>query len=302
MEKKMGFENITEQAEIGIIGGSGFYQMAGVEDSRYIEMDTPFGKPSERILIGNIAGKSCAFISRHGKGHRQNPSEVNYRANLFALKLLGVKTLISVAAVGSLEEEKKPMDLVIWDQYFDNTFKREKTYFEKGVVAHVSMAEPTCGSLTGLAYEKAQALGLDAHKGGTLYNMEGPQFSTRAESNTYRKLGYNIIGMTQAPESKLARELEMCFLPLSFVTDYDCWREETEPVTVEMVIGYLTKNVENAGKLLVQIIGAMDKEKPACNCNESLKFSIVTNHETIPEETYKVMEPVIGKYIKPTEK
>lgn len=292
----MAINKINEQAEIGIIGGSGFYQMKGIENSRYIDVDTPFGKPSEKVMVGTVSGKKCAFISRHGMGHRLNPSEVNYRANLFALKLLGVKTLISVAAVGSLKEEMKPMDLVIWDQYFDNTFKRDKTYFEKGIVAHVSMAEPTCLSLADLAFQKARKLGLDVHKGGTLFNMEGPQFSSRGESFTYRKLGYSIIGMTQAPESKLARELEMCFLPLSFVTDYDCWHEEEEPVTVDMVIAYLTKNVENAGKLLVALIGALDSEKPACACQESLKFSIVTRPEVVPEDTLKKLEPVIGKY------
>lgn len=287
-----------EYAEIGIIGGSGFYKMEGVEDSRYIEMDTPFGKPTERILLGKIKGKDFAFISRHGIGHRNNPSEVNYRANLFALKQLGVKTLISVAAVGSLKEKMKPTDLVIWDQYYDNTFKREKTYFENGIVAHVSMAEPTCLDLAGLAYEKAKEIGLGVHKGGTLFNMEGPQFSSKGESFTYRKLGFDIIGMTQAPESKLARELEMCFVPLSFVTDYDCWHEETEAVTVDMVIEYLNKNVANATKLVTEIIGAIDTEKPECNCHESLKFAMVTNPDTIPEDTYKKLEIVIGKYIK----
>jgi 5'-methylthioadenosine phosphorylase len=298
METKMGVDNLKEQAEIGIIGGSGFYQMKGVEDPRYIEVDTPFGKPSERILIGKIKGKNCAFISRHGMGHRQNPSEVNYRANLFALKLLGVKTLVSVAAVGSLKEEMKPMDLVIWDQYYDNTFKREKTYFENGIVAHVSMAEPTCLPLARLAFDLAKELGLDVHKGGTLFNMEGPQFSSKGESLTYRKLGFDIIGMTQAPECKLARELEFCYLPLSFVTDYDCWHEEEEPVTVDMVIEYLTKNVENAGKLLFKLVDAMDRTELDCNCQESLKFSLITNPDLIPDGTYKKLEPVVGKYIK----
>lgn len=295
----MAYENMNESAEIGIIGGSGFYRMKELEDSRYIELDTPYGKPSERILIGKISGKSCAFISRHGMGHRLNPSEVNYRANLFALKLLGVKTLVSVAAVGSLKEEMKPKDLVIWNQFYDNTFKREKTYFEEGVVAHVSMAEPACHWLSDIAFEKAKALGLDVHKGGTLFNMEGPQFSSKGESFTYRKLGFDIIGMTQAPECKLARELEMCFLPLSFVTDYDCWHEEEEAVTVDMVIEYLTTNVENAGKLLVSLIAEMNKVEPDCSCHESLKYSIVTNPDMIPNETYERLKPVIGKYVTP---
>jgi len=288
---------LNEHAEIGIIGGSGFYQMMGVEDSHYIEVDTPFGNPSERILLGKIAGMSVAFISRHGIGHRLNPSEVNYRANLFALKLLGVEKLLSVAAVGSLKEKIKPMDLVIWDQYFDNTFKRSKTFFEDGIVAHVSMAEPTCDCLSRLAYEKAQKLNLDVHKGGTLFNMEGPQFSCRGESFVYRKLGLDIIGMTQVPECKLARELEMCFVPMAFVTDYDCWHEEEEAVTVEKVIEYLNKNVENARKLVREIIGDIASTKFTCQCQESLKYSIITDHDTIPPVLYQKLYPIIGKYI-----
>lgn len=289
----------SEHAEIAIIGGSGFYRMKGIEDSHYIELDTPFGKPTERILLGKIKGKPFAFLSRHGIGHRNNPSEVNYRANLFALKTLGVSKLFSVAAVGSLKEEMKPMDLVIWDQYFDNTFKRAKTFFEDGVVAHVSMAEPTCECLSRLAYEKAKAMGLGVHKGGTLFNMEGPQFSCKGESFTYRKLGFDVIGMTQVPECKLARELEMCYLPLSFVTDYDCWHEEEGPVTVEMVIEYLNKNVENAGRLVQDIIDDLDKEDPTCNCSSALQYSIITSPDSIPDATYKKLEPIIGKYIKP---
>jgi 5'-methylthioadenosine phosphorylase len=297
MELRMNGE--SGHAEIGIIGGSGFYRMKGIEDSHYIELDTPFGKPTERILLGKIREKPFAFISRHGIGHRSNPSEVNYRANLFALKMLGVSKLLSVAAVGSLKEEMKPMDLVIWDQYFDNTFKRAKTFFEDGVVAHVSMAEPTCECLSRLAYEKAKAMGLGVHKGGTLFNMEGPQFSCKGESFTYRKLGFDVIGMTQVPECKLARELEMCYLPLSFVTDYDCWHEEEEPVTVDMVIEVLNKNVENAGKLVQDIIGDIDKGDTTCNCSSALQYSIITNPESIPDATYKKLEPIIGKYIKP---
>lgn len=287
-----------EHVEIGIIGGSGFYQMKGIEDSHSVEMDTPFGRPSEKFLLGNIQGKPIAFLSRHGIGHRFNPSEVNYRANLFAMKKLGVQKLISVSAVGSLKEELKPMDLVIWDQFFDNTFKRAKTYFENGLVVHVSMAEPTCPCLSQLAYEQAQKVGLSAHKGGALFNMEGPQFSSKAESNIYRQLGLSIIGMTQVIEAKLARELEMCFVPLSFVTDYDCWREEVEHVSVEMVIHYLNKNAENAGNLIRAILDNISKVKFDCGCGKSLQNAIITSPEAIPEDTYKRLEPMIGKYIK----
>jgi 5'-methylthioadenosine phosphorylase len=287
-----------DHAEIAVIGGSGFYKMKGVENSRYIELDTPFGKPSEKILLGAIKGKTIAFISRHGIGHRLIPSEVNYRANLFALKMLGVKTLLSVSAVGSLQEELKPMDLVIWDQFVDNTFKREKTYFGEGFAAHVSMADPTCPALCDAAFAAAKEIGIRAHQGGTLFNMEGPQFSTRAESNIYRQLGLSIIGMTQAVEAKLARELEFCFVPLSFVTDYDCWRKEEEAVTVDMVIEHLNKNVENAGKLITAIVETIDPKRTECHCAEAMRYAIISNPDILEEETYKKLELVIGKYIK----
>jgi len=286
-----------DHAEIAVIGGSGFYRMTGIDDSRYIEVDTPFGKPSEKILIGTMKGRTIAFLSRHGIGHRLLPSEVNYRANLFALKKLGAGTLISVSAVGSLQEELKPMDLVIWDQFFDNTFKREKTYFGKGFAAHVSMADPTCPALSEQAYERAKKIGICVHKGGTLFNMEGPQFSSRGESNIYRKLGLSIIGMTQAVEAKLARELELCFVPLSFVTDYDCWHEEEEAVSVDMVIECLNKNVENAGKLIAALVETIDKERSKCNCAKSLQNAIITNPDIIDKKTIENLQPIIGKYI-----
>ncbi len=287
-----------EHAEIGVIGGSGFYQMKGIEDSRYIELETPFRKPSEKILVGTIKGRSIAFLSRHGRGHLRSPSEVNYRANLFALKMLGVEKLLSVSAVGSLQEEFKPMDLVIWDQFFDNTFKREKTFFGDGFVAHVSLAEPTCPTLSSLAFEAAKKIGIEVHKGCTLFNMEGPQFSTKGESNIYRKLGLSVIGMTQAVEAKLARELEFCFVPLSFVTDYDCWHEEAEAVSVDMVIEYLNKNVENAGKLVEAMAEMIPNERTKCSCASALKNAMITNPDLIPAETYQKLELIIGKYIK----
>ena len=286
-----------DHAEIAVIGGSGFYHMKGIEDSRYIEMDTPFGKPSEKILLGTMKGRAIAFLSRHGIGHRFLPSEVNYRANLFAMKKLGAGTLISVSAVGSLQQELKPMDLVIWDQFFDNTFKREKTYFGKGFAAHVSMADPTCPVLSEQAYERAKKIGIRVHKGGTLFNMEGPQFSSRGESNIYRKLGLSIIGMTQAVEAKLARELELCFVPLSFVTDYDCWHEEEEAVSVDMVIEYLNKNVENAGELIAALVETIAKDRSKCNCAAALQNAIMTNPDFFEKETIKNLQPIIGKYI-----
>ncbi|MCP4218877.1 MAG: S-methyl-5'-thioadenosine phosphorylase [bacterium] len=287
-----------EKVDIGIIGGSGFYQMEGIDDTRQIEIDTPFGKPSEKILLGKIHGKNIAFLSRHGIGHRINPSEINYRANLYALKSLGVSKLFSVSAVGSLKAELKPMDLVIWDQFFDNTFKRKKTYFEDGMVSHVSMAHPTCHCFSKYAFQEAKKVeGLDVHIGGALYNMEGPQFSTKAESNIYRQLGLSIIGMTQAIESKLARELEICFTPLSFVTDYDCWHEEHDAVTVDMVGQYMTKNAENAAKLIRGIVAGIDDVKIDCGCNESLKGSLITNLDLVPDATYEKLKLIIEKYL-----
>lgn len=287
-----------EQIEIGIIGGSGFYNMKNLKNSRTIKMDTPFGQPSEEIMTGELHGRSVAFISRHGIGHRFNPSEVNYRANVFALKQLGVEKLISVTAVGSLKEKLPPMHLVIPDQYYDNTFKREKTFFEKGIVGHVSMADPTCGHLSQLAAAHAKEFGLDFQLGGTYINMEGPQFSSKAESQVYRTLGFDIIGMTQAVEAKLAREAEMCFLPLAFVTDYDCWHEEEGPVNVETVIEYLNRNVANAVKLIEALCQSIPKERTQCECADALKFALMTDPNAYPAETKKTLEPLIRKYIK----
>ena len=287
-----------EGAEIGIIGGSGFYEMPGLEDPRYFKLNTPFGPPSEKVLIGRIHGRPVAFLSRHGIGHRFSPSEVNYRANLYAMKLLKVERLISVTAVGSLKEELKPADLVIPDQYVDKTYKREKTYFEGGIVAHVSMAQPTCSHLTGVAETLSRRLGITVHRGGIYCNMEGPQFSTLGESLTHRQLGYSLIGMTQAVEAKLARELEMCFLPLAFVTDYDCWHQEAEPVTVEMVVANLSKNTGNARNLIRELIVNIPADRRACTCGQALAQSIITSPSMIPEKTFKKLEMIIGKYIK----
>jgi len=287
-----------ENIEIGIIGGSGFYKMMNLKDPTYIELDTPFGKPSEKILIGSLKGHSIAFLSRHGIGHRLNPSQVNYRANLFAMKMLNAQRIISITAVGSLKEEIEPCDLVIPDQFFDNTFKREKSFFEHGVVAHVSMAEPICPYMADLAFEKAKKMGINVHKGGTYFNMEGPQFSSKAESSAYRKLGFDLIGMTQAVEAKLAKELEICFLSLAFVTDYDCWHQEVESVTVEMVISNLNKNIKNANILIEHIVEDIDKDRSSCKCESSLENSIISDPELIPPETYKKLKPIIKKYIK----
>ena len=286
-----------EYAEVGIIGGSGFYNLEGLEGAHTVKLRTPFGAPSEKILIGKLHGRSVAFLSRHGHGHWLNPSEVNYRANLFAMKMLDVQRLISITAVGSLKEELKPGELVIPDQYVDQTFKREKTFFENGVVAHVPLADPTCPTLGRLAFGLAKDAGLIAHLGGTYCNMEGPQFSSRAESLANRQMGHALIGMTQAVEAKLARELEMCFLPLAFVTDYDCWHQSEEPVTVEMVVANLNKGVAQIKNLLPLVIRALPEKRDACACAGVLATSIITAPAMIPEKTYKKLELIIGKYI-----
>lgn len=287
-----------EYAEIGIIGGSGFYELEGLEEAHIVRLKTPFGSPSEKLMLGKLQGRSVAFLSRHGHGHYINPSEVNYRANLYAMKMLKVEYLFSITAVGSLKEELQPGELVIPDQYFDMTFKREKTFFENGIVAHVPLADPTCRPLGQMAYRLAKEAGLTAHLGGTYCNMEGPQFSSRAESLAYRQLGFSLIGMTQAVEAKLARELELCFLPLALVTDYDCWRQSEESVTVEMVIANLDKAVAGVKKLLPLIIGAIPEKRESCACASALATSIITAPPMIPEKTYKKLELIIGKYIK----
>lgn len=286
-----------EYAEIGIIGGSGFYDLEGLEGAHALRLRTPFGAPAEKLMLGKVHGRPVAFLSRHGHGHYLNPSEVNYRANLFAMKMLKVEQLISITAVGSLKEELKPGELVIPDQYVDQTFKREKTYFSDGIVAHVSFGDPTCPVLGPLAYRLARETGLPAHLGGTYCNMEGPQFSSRAESLANRQMGHALIGMTQAVEAKLARELEMCFLPLAFVTDYDCWHHSAEPVTVEMVVANLKKGVAHIKKLLPSLIAALPETRNACGCASSLATAIITAPALVPEKTYKKLELLIGKYI-----
>ena len=286
-----------EYAEIGIIGGSGFYDLEGMEGVHAVKLKTPFGAPTEKLMLGKLQGRPVAFLSRHGHGHFLNPSEVNYRANLYAMKMLKADYLISITAVGSLKEELRPGELAIPDQYVDLTYKREKTFFNDGIVAHVPLADPTCLSLSRLAFRLAGEAGLTAHLGGTYCNMEGPQFSSRAESLSYRQMGYSLIGMTQAVEAKLARELEMCFLPLALVTDYDCWHQSEESVSVEMVIANLNKAVAGVKKLLPSIIAAIPRQRESCPCAGALATSIITAPSLIPEKTYKKLELIIGKYI-----
>lgn len=289
-------KNSLPSAEIGVIGGSGFYNLVSLKDDQYIEIQTPFGLPSEKLLIGNINDRSIAFLSRHGIGHRFSPSEVNYRANLYAMKLLNVKKLISINAVGSLKEDIIPTSLVIPDQFIDNTHNRESTFFGDGIVAHVSMAEPTCSGLSRIANDAANVVGLDVHSGGTYLNIEGPQFSTRAESELYRKFQCSVIGMTQATEAKLARELEMCFASLSFVTDYDCWHQDSDSVSVELIVDNLAKNSENANRIISLLVEKLDTDESLCGCRSALQNAFITDPDQISRQTKERLAPVIGKY------
>lgn len=283
--------------KIGIIGGSGFYQMEGLTDIEEIEVDTPFGKPSDAIVVGTLDDKRVAFLPRHGKGHRFFPAEINMRANIYALKSLGVEWVISVNAVGSLREEIKPRDFVVPNQLVDFTKGRVSTFFGEGLVVHISMAEPFCPVLSDILYEGAKETGATIHKGGTYICMEGPQFSTKAESEMYRKLGFDIIGMTSATEAKLAREAELCYASFSCSTDYDCWHAAHDDVTAEMILQNLFANVDVAKRAARVVIGKIPSERGGCGCTNALEKAFVTNSEVIPKATKKKLALIIGKYI-----
>jgi len=283
--------------KIAIIGGSGIYNIEGIKIIKKISVNTPFGKPSDKIIIGSLKEKEIAFLPRHGIGHRINPSLINYRANIYALKKLGVERIISVSACGSLKEEIRPQDFVIPFQFVDRTNQaRKMTFFEEGIVVHISFAEPVCMDLAKTLYEVVKKLNLRVHLGGTYLNMEGPAFSTRAESELYRKWGMDIIGMTNMAEAKLAREAEICYVTLAAVTDYDCWYESEEAVSAQMVIENLKKNVQNAQNIIKELIPHI-KEERSCCCKDALKNAIVTSSKFIPKKTKKILQPIIGKYI-----
>ncbi|MBU4477844.1 MAG: S-methyl-5'-thioadenosine phosphorylase [Candidatus Omnitrophica bacterium] len=285
-----------EAVKIGIIGGSGIYDIEGFSDVKTIAVETPFGEPSDRVIIGTLSGVRFAFLPRHGRGHTVSPTELNFRANIYALKVLGVEQVISVSAVGSLKEELKPRDFVIPDQLFDRTKDRPSTFFSDGIVAHVGFADPFCPHLSKLAYNTAQEVGISVHKGGTYVCIEGPQFSTRAESNVYRRLGFSIIGMTNIPEAKLAREAEMCYVTVALVTDYDVWKEDEE-VSVETVIANLNANTENAKKFIKTILPKIKNIERCCKCDKALANAIITAGEFIPKKTLDKLKPLIEKYI-----
>jgi 5'-methylthioadenosine phosphorylase len=274
------------RAQIGIIGGSGLYSMPGLTDVQEFKQTTPFGDPSDSYFVGNLEGRQIAFLSRHGRGHRITPTEMNFRANIYGFKQLGVERILSVSAVGSLKEEHKPTDFVIPDQFFDRTRHRVDTFFGEGVVAHVSLADPTCPEVANAFHSGCKKIGVVGKLGGTYVCMEGPQFSTRAESNVYRSWGADVIGMTNLQEARLAREAEICYATLAMVTDYDCWHQGHEAVTVEQVIAVAKQNAENAVKVLREAILSVPKER-GCKCGSALAHAIMTDPNTIPLATRK---------------
>ena len=284
------------EAKIGVIGGSGLYQIDGLSDIRETKVETPFGDPSDLIMTGTLQGVPIAFLPRHGKGHRISPSELPCRANIFALKSLGVERIISISAVGSLKEDIHPLDLVIPDQVIDRTKARVSTFFGRGLVAHIGFAEPFCPHLSQILYETAKELRTKVHSGGTCVVMEGPAFSTKAESQLYRSWGASIVGMTALPEAKLAREAEICYATMAFVTDFDCWHESAEPVSVEMVVANLMRNAETAKSILRAAIAAA-AEKRSCQCGTALRDAIITSREHIPANLKRELAPLIRKYV-----
>jgi 5'-methylthioadenosine phosphorylase len=285
-----------QQAEIGIIGGSGLYHMPGVSDVREVRQRTPFGDPSDAYILGMLEGRKVAFLARHARGHTLLPSELNFRANIYGFKQLGVERIVSVSAVGSLKEEHKPLDFVIPDQFFDRTRHRIDTFFGNGIVAHIGFGDPVCGELTKIVAAACKSQGVDGKLGGTYVCMEGPQFSTRAESNVYRGWGADVIGMTNLQEAKLAREAEICYVTIAMVTDYDCWHPHHDAVTVDQIVSVLVKNAENAAKVVKATVGAMPKTR-SCKCGSALAHAILTDPAKIPSETKEKLKLILGRYV-----
>lgn len=292
---------MSDKILFGIIGGSGLYGMKELKDQQTVEVDTPFGKPSSPIIIGEIHGHKLAFLARHGIGHIYSPSEVNYRANIFAMKQLGVDSLVSVSAVGSLRADYAPGDIVIPDQIYDHTHKRERSFFGNGLVVHVGVADPFCPSLSAAVLKSLKAEGATVHAGGTLITIEGPRFSTRGESNTFRGWGMSLVGMTASPEVFLAREAEICYTTMAHVTDYDSWHINEAPVTVEMVVQTLIKNTEIAQRSLVRLVDELTSpsanELPKCTCDEALKDAIITNPAYITQAARENIGLLVNKYL-----
>ena len=284
------------QAEIGIIGGSGLYSMSGLNDVHEVEQQTPFGAPSDAYVLGVLEGKKVAFLARHGRGHRLLPSELNFRANIYGFKQLGVERILSISAVGSLKEAHKPLEFVIPDQFVDRTRHRVDTFFGDGVVAHIAFADPICPQLSAVVAAACKKAGVVGKRGGTYICMEGPQFSTKAESNLYRSWGIDVIGMTNLQEAKLAREAEICYVTVAMVTDYDCWHPHHDSVTVDQIVAVLLKNAENACNVVREAVAAMPQER-ACKCGSALAHAILTDRTKIPQATKEKLKLILGKYL-----
>lgn len=286
-----------EPPRLGIIGGSGLYSMPGLEGAREVKVRTPFGDPSDALVVGTLSGRRVAFLARHGRGHRFLPSELNYRANIYAMKVLGVERIISVSAVGSLKEELAPLQFVIPDQFFDRTRGRIATFFGQGLVAHTAFDKPTCADLSATLADACQRAGVTVHRGGTYVCMEGPLFSTLAESLSYRSLGFDIIGMTNLTEAKLAREAEICYASVSMVTDYDCWHPGHDTVTSDQVVANVNRNAANVQKVVREAVAILPEGRN-CRCGAALATALVTDRALIPAATKKRLAPIIGKYIR----
>jgi 5'-methylthioadenosine phosphorylase len=285
-----------EAINIGVIGGSGLYAMEALTDREDVALETPFGAPSDHYIVGTLDGVRVAFLPRHGRGHRISPSELNFRANIYGMKQLGVEHIISVSAVGSLREDIHPLNVVIPDQFFDRTRQRASTFFGEGLVAHIAFADPVCPELAELLYQALKECGATVKKGGTYLCMEGPAFSTRAESNVYRQWGMDIIGMTNLQEAKLAREAEICYATMAMVTDYDCWHEEEEDVTVEAIIQNLLKNAELAQAVIRRVVPKIGGER-TCVCANALQYALITDRAAIPAATKAKLDLLVGKYL-----
>jgi 5'-methylthioadenosine phosphorylase len=287
----------SPSADIGLLGGTGLYDMEGIEDLQSVELDTPFGKPSDAYVTGILEAKKIAFLSRHGRGHRLSPSEINYRANIYGFKMLGVSRIISVNSVGSLKEEIKPTDIVLPDQFYDKTF-RENTFFGQGLIAHIGFAEPVCPDLSRVLYRKGKNMGIRVHKKGTYICIQGPHFSTIAESQIYRKWGCDVIGMTSATEAKLCREAEICYASMSLITDYDVWHETEGHVSVEMILDNMKKNVQNAKNIIKRAVKELpEPHELKCECQHALKNCIVTDPGKIPPSTREKLSYIVDKYL-----
>ncbi len=286
------------RAEIGILGGTGLYEIDGIQNVREVKLKTPFGDPSDAYIIGRLEGRDVAFLSRHGRGHRFLPADVNFRANIYGFKLLGVERVISVNSCGSLKEEMKPRDIVFSDQFFDRT-RRPGTFFTKGIAAHIVFADPVCGRLSEALFETGQALGVRVHPRGTYLCMEGPAFSTKAESRIYRSWGCDVIGMTAATEARLCREAEMCYSTMNLVTDYDCWHESEEIVSVELILANLRANIDNAKAIIKAALPKIVRQSESeCGCRSALAGTFVTDPKLVPAKLKSDLRPIIGKYIK----